>query len=146
MHSRSSPGHTHPVTDHLATISQDAVGLIIPAAAESVGLARSLAAAIAARADLPIDELEDLRLAVSEAVTGAVTDAVAGSQVTCTFVEEAGWLQVQVSYRSEAGRRPDSEGFGWAIMRALATELSAEVEDEVVTLTLRIERTRSAQA
>jgi len=124
----------------------DAVHLILPADEASVGLARSLAAAIAVRADLPVDELEDLRLAVSEAVTGAITEALPGSTVSCTFVEEAHWLQVVVRYRARNGNGPDTEGFGWAIMRALCTHLDAQVEGDAVTLDLRVERTLSAQA
>lgn len=125
---------------------EDAAHLTMPATAQNVGLARSLAAAIAARADLPIDTLEDLRLAVSEAVSGAVADAVPGSQVSCVFAETSDWLSVQVRYQSPGGRGPDTDGFSWAIMRALATELTCEIEDETVTVTLRIERSLPVQA
>lgn len=125
---------------------EDAVHLTMPATAQNVGLARSLAAAIAARADLPIDTLEDLRLAVSEAVSGAVADAVPGSQVSCSFAETPDRLSVQVRYQSQGGRGPDTDGFSWAIMRALATELTCDVAGETVTVTLHIERSLPVQA
>lgn len=118
----------------------------MPAAAENVSLARSLSAAIAARADLPIDQLEDLRLAVSEAVTGAVTDALPGTEIECAFAQEAGWIEVRVTYAPVAGRAPDPEGFGWAIMRALATELSVELGGDQVTIAMRVERTLPVEA
>lgn len=124
----------------------NSVRLSMPASAENVSLARSLAAAIAARADLPVDQLEDLRLAVSEAVTGAVTDAVIGSEVECAFAEEPGWLEVRVAYTPVAGRAPDTDGFGWAIMRALASELSVDVEDDRIAIALRLERPLPVQA
>lgn len=122
------------------------VRLAMPATAENVSLARSLAAAIAARADLPVDQLEDLRLAVSEAVTGAVTDAVIGSELECAFAEEPGWLEVRVAYTPASGRVPDTEGFGWAIMRALASDLSVDVEGDRVAIALRMERPLPVQA
>lgn len=125
---------------------EDAVHLTMPATAQNVGLARSLAAAIAARADLTIDTLEDLRLAVSEAVSGAVADAVPGSHVSCSFAETSDRLSVQVRYQSPGGRSPDTDGFSWAIMRALATELTCDVAGETVTVTLHIERSLPVQA
>ncbi|MFM7145303.1 MAG: ATP-binding protein [Actinomycetales bacterium] len=132
--------------DPAASSLSDEVCLCMPATAENVSLARSLAAAVAVRADLPVADLEDLRLAVSEAVTGAVTDAQPGSQVRCSFVEQAACVIVRVSYRPRLGHGPDTDGFGWAIMRALATELTAETDQDQVILTLRIERSVPVQA
>ena len=39
---------------------------------------------VAARADLPLDQLEDARLAVDEALTVLIEGAASGSTVTCT--------------------------------------------------------------
>lgn len=135
-------GHTELVIDDM----MKPVRLVMPATGENVFLARSLAAAIATRADLPVDQLEDLRLAVSEAVTGAVTDALPGTEVECVFAEEADWIEVHVNYAPVPGRSPDTDGFGWAIMRALATELSVELAGDRVTIAMRVERTLPVEA
>ncbi len=53
----------------------DRVSLIFRAATRNAALARTVAAAMAARADLPLDQLEDVRLAVDEAVSQLILDA-----------------------------------------------------------------------
>ncbi len=69
------------------------VTLTFPAHARNVALARSLAAAMSARADLPIDQLEDVRLAVDEAVSQLILTARPDALVTCVFTVTATGLE-----------------------------------------------------
>ena len=67
------------------------VSLTFPAETENIAIARTTAAAMAARCDLTIDQVEDVRLAVDEAVSQLILVAP-GSQITCEFTARTGEL------------------------------------------------------
>lgn len=116
------------------------VVLAFPADTTNIALARSLAAAMAARADLPIDQLEDVRLAVDEAVTQAVSCAVPASTVECRFTARDGWLDVEVRVPSATGEAPSRGTFGWTVLSALVDSADADVADGILVLRLRATR------
>ena len=60
---------------HQDTPNGDIVALWIPCRAEYVGVARLAVLGVAGRLDFSYDEVEDLRLAVGEACTGAIQRA-----------------------------------------------------------------------
>lgn len=118
----------------------DAVTLSFPAQTQYVALARTMAAAMAVRADLPIDQLEDLRLAVDEAAAQLVLDALPGSELRCVFVEAHGSLRIEVRGRTSSGTVPDTNTFGWTVLTALVDDVTASVESGEVCLTLHVKR------
>lgn len=118
----------------------DAVTLTFLAQTRNVSLARTVAAAMSARADLPIDQLEDVRLAVDEAVTQLVLDAPADSEVSCIFEIRGTDLDVQVSAPSLSGAPPARDTFSWTVLTALVDEVTATVDSGRVILALHISR------
>ena len=124
----------------------DTVTLTIPADTAYVAMARSVAAAMSARADLTLDQLEDVRLAVDEALTQAIGDASPGSEVDCRFTSHDTGLVVEVSTPSASGSPPSHGTFSWIVMKALVDEVSAEVHDGRLTLRLSLTRTLAVQA
>lgn len=118
----------------------DDVILSIPARTENVRLARTLAAAMAARADLPVDQLEDVRLAVDEAVSQLVLDADPDAVVTCTFRESGGELDIIVRAATRSGQTPATTTFSWTVLTALVDAIEATAEDGYVTLRLHVVR------
>ena len=124
----------------------DTVTLTIPADTAHVAMARSVAAAMAARADLPLDQLEDLRLAVDEALTQAIADAVPGSEVACSSTVHDTGLVVVVSAASASGRPPSTGTFSWIVLKALVDEVAADVQDGMLTLRLSLTRSLAVQA
>ena len=116
------------------------VTLEIPADTAYVSVARSVAAAMSARADLTIDQLEDVRLAVDEALTQAIADAVPASAIRIDCTVQAQELAITVESASASGRTPSTSTFSWIVMRALVDEVSAAVDDGRLTLALRITR------
>lgn len=124
----------------------DTVTLTIPADTAYVAMARSVAAAMAARADLPLDQLEDARLAVDEALTQAIGDAAPGSEVACSFAVHSTGLVVEVSAASASGQPPSTGTFSWIVMKALVDEVSADVQDGRLTLRLSLSRSFAVQA
>ncbi len=103
----------------------DTVTLTFAAEMRNVGLARTVAAAMSARADLPIDQLEDVRLAVDEAVTQLILDAPVGSEVSCTFVIKEDTLDVHVASPSLSGEPPSQDTFSWTVLSALVDDVHA---------------------
>lgn len=123
-----------------------ATSLAFPADTAYVALSRTVAASMAARADLPIDQLEDVRLAVDEAVTQIITDAAPGATVECRFTVTETGLHIEVAGRSRSHRVPPTETFGWTVLSALVDSLTAGVDDGVLTLTLDITRAAPVHA
>jgi serine/threonine-protein kinase RsbW len=122
------------------------VTLTFPADTANVALARTLAAAMSARADLPIDQLEDVRLAVDEAVSQVILDAPADADVTCTFDVDGTDLGITISAPSASRAVPAQDTFSWTVLRALVESVTADVTDGVVTLRLQVRRHVPADA
>jgi serine/threonine-protein kinase RsbW len=118
----------------------DDVTLTFPADTAHVRLARTVAAAMAARADLPVDQLEDVRLAVDEAVSQLILDAVPSTSITCTFVLSPDGLDISVTGASRTGGVPSTDTFSWTVLAALVDSVSAEASDHQVTLLLHVVR------
>lgn len=73
------------------------VEVTIPARAEFVSVVRLTTAAVAARQGLMYDEIEDLKIAVSEACTSLITAGVApGSSLVVRFALRRDALEVSV--------------------------------------------------
>ncbi len=121
-----------------ATDLADTIHLTFAADTRNIAVARTLTASMAARADLPLDQLEDARLAVDEALTVLIEGAVAGSTVTCTMTAAPGSLDVHVS--AEASAEPSRTTFSWTVLSALADELDARLADGRLTIMLTISR------
>lgn len=118
----------------------DTVTVTFGADTRNIGLARTVAAAMAARADLPLDQLEDARLAVDEAVSQVILDAPEGAEVHCVFTVLGSDLDVRVSAASLSGAPPARDTFSWTVLTALVDNVTATVDSGTVTLALHISR------
>ena len=124
----------------------DTVTLTIPADTAYVALARSVAAAMSARADLPIDQLEDVRLAVDEALSQVIADAPPSSEITCAYTVAGADLSITVAGASISGAVPSTGTFSWIVLRALVDDVSADVADGMLTVRLHVSRAVTVQA
>jgi serine/threonine-protein kinase RsbW len=113
----------------------DTVTVSFSADTRNVALARTVAAAVAARADFPLDRLEDLRLAVDEAVTQVI--ACASSEVTCIFTEGEHAIEVVVHALTTVTEPVSVTSFGWTVLTALVDSVSSSVADGRLTISLR---------
>ena len=113
------------------------VTLTLPAQTSYVSLARTLAAAMAARADLPVDQLEDIRLAIDEAVSLLIVDMPEYGSVVCTFTQDGNTLVVSVSGVTNSGATPPTDGFSWTVLTALVDDVTATSTDGIVEIALR---------
>jgi serine/threonine-protein kinase RsbW len=120
----------------------DAVEVRIPADVLYVSTLRLTAASLAARCDLTIDDIEDLRLAVDEACALLLPHAAEGSTLDARFALAEGRLEVASSVRTDEDAEPDRSGFAWTVLGALAT--SVEVSNREGQLTITVTKAREA--
>ncbi len=107
--------------DHRA--SEDAVELVVPADPAYLAVLRTASAGMAARLDLELDEIEDLRIAVDEACSLLLHGARADDRLRSAFVLGEDWLQVEVS--GPAGSLPPAESIAWVVLEALVGEVES---------------------
>lgn len=112
------------------------VTIRIPAQRDYVSTLRLVAASLAARCDLTIDEAEDLRLAVDESCAILLPDAVPGASINTRFEITPGALHFTCSVRSTNISGPDRDGLGWAVLSALVSDVGVAATDGTLTITV----------
>jgi serine/threonine-protein kinase RsbW len=110
----------------VADASLDVVQLDVPAHPAYVAVVRTAAAGLAARADLTLDRIEDLRIAVDEACAlllhrRTAEDAVDEATIRCLFTVEDDALTVDIS--GPQVDLPEPSAFAWAVLDALVDAL-----------------------
>ncbi len=122
----------------------DAVELQVPPAATYVATLRVLAAGLAARCDLTIDEIEDLQLAVDEACALLLPHADRGAPLVARFHLRPGAIRFDSAVTTTAPAQPDRNGFSWSILEALGEQL--EVRAAGTQLSISFGKRRGAPA
>ncbi|HEX7740123.1 MAG TPA: ATP-binding protein [Marmoricola sp.] len=98
--------------------------LTLPADSAYVAVLRMTTAGLGARLDLTLDDIEDLRMAVSEASALILEVAREGGLLRASYALDEGRIRVTVSTDNDQGEL-DRESFGWQVLSALTTELDA---------------------
>lgn len=126
--------------------------LTLPAAPEQARTARLVAGAAARRAGVDPDSLDDVRLAVAEAVARAVLRSVADGQsdadsVSVSMTDDGQSFAIQVIDRATTVVAADSDDFdeelSLSVMRSLAADSRVEDNDSggrTITLTWPTDR------
>jgi serine/threonine-protein kinase RsbW len=120
----------------------DAVEVRIPADVVYVSTLRLTAASLAARCDLTIDDIEDLRLAVDEACALLLPHAAADSTLDARFELTEGRLAVDTSVVTSDTAEPDRDGFAWTVLGALASTVDVHRDGE--RLIISVTKSREA--
>src|SRR3954451_1321619 len=107
----------------------DAVEVRIPADVVYVSTLRLTAASLAARCDLTIDDIEDLRLAVDEACALLLPHAAEKSTLDARFELHSGRLSFETSLATDEAAEPDRSGFAWTVLGALASSVDVRQTD-----------------
>ncbi len=120
------------------------IDLAVPANPEYVGLIRSAAAHIAAHADLTIDAIDDLRLAVDEAFAVLIAHKPESGAVSIRFTIHSEQLDIELTGPT-GSPPPDKSSFAWTVLSALVHEVSAATSPAgLVTLLLTAKVVASA--
>ncbi|WP_370291349.1 anti-sigma factor [Nocardioides sp.] len=102
------------------------VALRLPADGAFASVIRTLTAGLAARLDFTLDDIEDLRIAVSEATAMVLDEADPGAELACTYRLSPGALALELVTAAAAPAAPDYESFGWQVLATLATEAAVD--------------------
>ena len=113
---------TMTATSGDATTTSDTVDLRVPADPAYLAVLRTATAGLAARLDLTLDEIEDLRIAVDEACALLLEHQThAGEELHAAFTIRAQTLEVVV--RGPARNLPEGSSFAWSVLEALVGEV-----------------------
>ena len=119
------------------------VELRLPADSAFASVLRTTTAGLAARLDFPIDDIEDLRIAVGEASAMVLPEASDESDLTCRFFMAPGELTVSVAVDVDVPVTPDLDSFAWQVLTTLATDARAQDENGTFVITLTMESGQS---
>jgi serine/threonine-protein kinase RsbW len=117
----------------------------VPATPEFVQVLRNIAAGVAARLDLPIDQIEEVRLAVTEAAS-LLLDEVDATSLRMTIGRDAEALDVRLSADGHADPWPSDRALAswpWIVVKGLTDDIHAERHDgdgPSIRFTKRLER------
>ena len=122
-----------PTSDDSATGDRTRadVELRLPANGAYASVLRTTTAALAARLDFTIDDIEDLRIAVAEAGALVLPVADPGADLTARFHLGQGTMTVEVSTDAMDNPEPDLESFAWQVLDTLASDALATSEHGV---------------
>lgn len=127
----------------VASVVNMSISLSIPGDTAHLGVLRATAAAVAARARLTIDQLEDVRLAVEEAANSLLS----GNSPLITMTMDPGDVPLTVTVTASPANDVDlsPEGFTWTVLSAMTDDLTVNNDGNAVTLTMRFAVMTAAQ-
>jgi serine/threonine-protein kinase RsbW len=120
------------------------VCLQVPAVDVYVSTLRLITASVATRSELTVDDVEDLRLAVDEACSLLLPQALPGTTLNAEFVLSPGFLGVDVSVAAADGAEPDRDGYAWTVLSALAGPVTTRFGDGRLVIALGKRRAPTA--
>lgn len=109
------------------TVSAD-----VPATPESVQVLRNVAAGVAARMDMPIDQIEEIRLAVTEAATLLLNEASA-EQLRMSIARDDDSIEITLSSDGTPDPWPSERALAswpWLVVKGLTDEVRADVVED----------------
>jgi serine/threonine-protein kinase RsbW len=78
-------------------------------------------------ADLGLDEVTDIQLAIDEIATSMIAEARPDSWVACDLALSSGRIEVSVTALVDQPEILDERDFGWHVVRAVTESLEANV-------------------
>ena len=112
------------------------VELRVPADSAYASVLRTTTAGLAARLDFQLDDIEDLRIAVSEASAMVLPAAAEDADLTCQFFMSPGSLTVAIGVPVATAVDPRYDSFAWQVLATLATDASADNSDGRFTVSV----------
>jgi serine/threonine-protein kinase RsbW len=109
------------------------VVVTVPSQAAFVHVLRSVAASVATRIDLPVDDIDDLRMAIDEASSQLLTLGPSTATLTLRLrtIDSGVEAVVSVDGPAPAGWPPPAfhDSLAWKVLSGLSDELSFELPD-----------------
>ena len=127
------------MSDSLIEVLHDEVTLRVPAAAAYVSLIRTAAATLASRLDIPVDRIDDLRLAVDEACSLLLVHGQKEGQLEFQFqLFQPDSLRIHAQALSN-GSPLRTSGFAWTVLSALVSDVEIEIFNNMVVISMTLD-------
>jgi serine/threonine-protein kinase RsbW len=122
------------------------VVVTVPSQAAYVHVLRSVAASVAARIDLPVDDIDDLRMAIDEASSQLLMLGAVTLTLRLRSIDGGVEAVVSVDGSAPAGWPPPTlrDSLAWNVLSGLSDELSFELPDG--TPAIRVVKRSSASS
>jgi serine/threonine-protein kinase RsbW len=111
------------------TTAPGVVRLVIPAEARYLRLVRLTASGLAGDLGYGTDALEDLRIAVDELCASVIEDSVAGSELTVSYRETDGALEVEGVCDDASTSAPELHSVARELLAMLADDYEVGSDD-----------------
>lgn len=115
------------------------VSLRVPAETGYASTLRTLAAGLAARLDFTMDDIEDLRMAISEGCAIVLDGADPQTQLTCDFWLTDGRITARLAVVTSSAPLPQQDTFAWQVLSALTSDVTTSSIPGEFSLTLTLE-------
>ena len=112
------------------------VELRLPAEGAYVSVLRTTTAALAARLDFTLEDIEDLRMAVSEAAALCLECAADDADLDVVFDLGADTIGVTVTTTCDTEAEIDEESFAWQVLTTLASSATVSTAEGELVVTL----------
>lgn len=89
-----------------------------------LSVVRAMAETVAVLNEFNLDEVSDVKLAVDQICSDLIADAIDGADLTCRFQLAGDVLWVRVSTDTRSNAVPDTQSFGWHVLRALTDSIA----------------------
>jgi serine/threonine-protein kinase RsbW len=116
------------------------VVLTVPASTSYIATVRLTSASLAARCDLTIDEIDDVRLVIDEVCTLLLPLARPATDLRVHYTLAPGSLGASVAVKAIESAQPDTDSIGWALLQALADTVSIEPSGDMLQATVTLRR------
>lgn len=113
----------------------------IPARADTVHILRAVAASVAARSNLTVDKIDDLRIAVDEASTQLLSSADGASFLTMSTGSDGGWIDVQICTDGQIATWPPAgleRTLAWQVLQGLSDQVSLQRTERGPAVVIRM--------
>lgn len=130
----------------MSNLGDDRIGVDVPAQTVNMAIVRTVAAAVAARADLTVDQVEDVRLAIDEAMAHLIQHSSPEASIHCDLLVQGASFDATLSCATTSTTAPEPEPFTWTVLTALVGNVDLTLESGELRMHWSIARDHSVSA
>lgn len=100
------------------------VELRVVANADQLPVVRAVAETLAVLGDFTLDDIADIKLVVDEVCSELIAGAIAGAELSCSFVVSETGIRITTTSVVETSRVPTADSFGWHVLQTLTDSIA----------------------